>query len=84
MTNSMINNKTNLENLSSTLFLSLDESHFFLSLNTFFKNHMNAHKVQVYKILDNGSSVLMAEDGQVVLSGAILEKGVGASGYDNT
>ncbi|MBC7712683.1 MAG: sigma-54-dependent Fis family transcriptional regulator [Rhizobacter sp.] len=81
MTNSSIKNLTNLENLSSTLFLSLDEAHFFLSLNVFFKNHMNAQKVQVYKILDNGSSVLMAEDGQPVLNGAILEKGVGASGY---
>jgi DNA-binding NtrC family response regulator len=81
MTNSTLSNKTNLETLSSTLFLSLDETHFFLSLNVFFKNHMNAHKVQVYKILDNGTSVLMAEDGRPVLNGPILDKGVGASGY---
>ena len=76
MTNSMLNNKTNLETLSSTLFLSLDESHFFLSLNSFFQSHMNAHKVLVYKILDNGQSVLMAENGHLVTNGTILEKGI--------
>ena len=81
MTNSVINNKTNLENLSSTLFLSLDESHFFNEINSFFKAHMNSHKVLAYKILDNGQSILMAEDGHPVINGHILEKGVGASGY---
>jgi Nif-specific regulatory protein len=81
MTNSLINKNANLESLSSTLFLSLDENHFFLSLNLFFKNHMNSHKVQVYKILDNGTSVLMAEDGNSVFNGSILDKGVGAAGY---
>ena len=81
MTSSTINKKAELETLASSLFLSLDETHFFTSLNTFFKAHMHAHKVQVYKILDNGSSVLMAEDGHPVLHGHILDKGVGAAGY---
>lgn len=81
MTDSMINNKANLETLSSTLFLSLDESHFFSSIGAFFKAHMNAHKVQVFKIHDNGSSVLMSEDGQPALNGLSLEKGIGAPGY---
>ncbi len=81
MTSSMINHKTSLETLSSTLFLSLDEVHFFNSINAFFKNHMNAQKVMVYKILDNGQSVLMSEDGEPALHGHILEKGVGAAGY---
>lgn len=81
MTNSMINNKANLESLSSTLFLSLDESHFFCSIASFFKAHMNSHKVQIFKILDNGTSVLMSEDGQPALNGLTLEKGIGAPGY---
>lgn len=81
MTSSNLSHKANLETLSSTLFLSLDEVHFFNSINAFFKGHMNAHKVQVYKILDNGQSILMSEDGSPVHHGLILEKGVGAAGY---
>jgi Nif-specific regulatory protein len=77
----MINNKANLESLSSTLFLSLDESHFFCSIGSFFKAHMNSHKVQIFKVLDNGSSVLMSEDGHPALNGLTLDKGIGASGY---
>jgi len=42
---------------------------------------MNAHNVLVYKILDNGQSVLMAENGHLVTNGPVLEKGVGAAGY---
>ena len=59
MTNSMIKNIANLESLSSTLFLSLDESHFFCSIGSYFKVHMNSQKVQIFKILDNGQSVLV-------------------------
>jgi DNA-binding NtrC family response regulator len=81
MTSSMTNKKTNLETLSSTLFLSLDETHFFTSINSYFKSHMKADKVQVYKILDDGTSVLMAEDGHPSISGLTLDKGVGAPGY---
>lgn len=44
-------------------------------------NSMKAHKVQAYKILDNGSSVLMSENGHAVMSGLTLDKGVGAAGY---
>lgn len=80
MTASMTNNKAALENLSSILFLSLDESHFFTSLNKFFMN-MNVHNVLVYKLLDNGSAQLMAQNGQSVMNGKILEKGLGAPGY---
>ncbi|MBY0414694.1 MAG: sigma 54-interacting transcriptional regulator, partial [Bdellovibrionales bacterium] len=81
MTTAMTNKKAHLETLSSTLFLSLDETHFFSSLSSFFKIHMNCHKVQVYKILENGASILMAEDDHAVLAGLHLEKGVGAAGY---
>lgn len=81
MTSSMTNKKTNLESLSSTLFLSLDETHFFNSINSYFKSHMNTQKVLVYKILDDGSSILMSEDGHPSISGLILDKGVGAPGY---
>lgn len=81
MTNSTTNTKTASETLASVLFLSLDESHFFTALNNFFKAEINAQRVLVYKILDNGESVLMSKDGQAVANGHILDKGVGAAGY---
>jgi DNA-binding NtrC family response regulator len=81
MTTALSNKKANLESLSSTLFLSLDENHFFSSLNSFFQANMNAQKVQVYKILDNGSSILMAENGHPVMNAQPLDKLVGAPGY---
>ena len=81
MTNAMINNKANLETLSSTLFLSLDESHFFCSIGSFFKVHMNSQRVQIFKIHENGTSILVSENGNPVLSGLSLEKGIGAPGY---
>lgn len=81
MTKSMTNQMTNLESLTSVLFLSLDESHFFTSLNKFFMKEMNAQKVAVYKIQDNGLSILMSQDGKAIEGGIILDKGVGAAGY---
>jgi DNA-binding NtrC family response regulator len=81
MTTSATNQKTDLATLSSVLFLSLDEAHFFNSINKFFSNHMNCNKVQVYKLLENGQSQLMSENGESALNTIILEKGVGAVGY---
>lgn len=80
-TNQKAAQKEALDSLSSVLFLSLDESHFFNSINKFFMNHMNSHKVQVYKILDSGVAQLMSENGESALNSLMLEKGVGAVGY---
>ena len=74
MTAQSINQKAALNTLSSVLFLSIDEVHFFSSIQKYFMDHMNCHQVQVYKILDNGQSVQMP-------SGFELQKGVGATGY---
>ncbi len=81
MTALATNQKAALETLSSVLFLSLDEAHFFNSINKFFMDHMNCHKVQTYKLLDNGQSQLMSENGEIAHHTLILEKGVGAAGY---
>lgn len=80
MTTSAINQKA-LENLSSVLFLSLDEAHFFNSINKFFTTHMKCHKVQTFKLLENGQSQLVSENSECVQSELILDKGVGAAGY---
>lgn len=81
MTTSATNQKAAMATLSSVLFLSLDESHFFNSINKFFMDHMNAQNVQAYKLLDNGTAQLMSENGVNALGSLVLEKGVGAAGY---
>lgn len=81
MTTSTTKKSANLETLASTLFLSLDETHFFNSINSYFHSHMNSQRVLVYKIQDDGSSVLMSENGHPVISGLVLDKGIGAPGY---
>lgn len=63
-----------LSTLSSVLFLSIDEVHFFTSIQKFFMDTMNCHEVHVYKILDNGNSVQIP-------NGHELQVGIGASGY---
>jgi DNA-binding NtrC family response regulator len=81
MTTLVTNQKAALETLSSVLFLSLDETHFFKSINKYFMDHMNCNSVKTYKLLDSGVSQLMSVDGEVVANATILEKGVGAAGY---
>ncbi|MGZ3787631.1 MAG: sigma 54-interacting transcriptional regulator [Bacteriovorax sp.] len=80
-TNQKAAQKDLLNTLSSVLFLSLDEAHFFNSINKFFMDHMNCQKVQTFKILDNGQAHLMSENGKVIENSLVLEKGVGAVGY---
>lgn len=74
MTTQSINQKAALNTLSSVLFLSIDEVHFFSSIQKYFMDNMNCHQVQVYKILDNGNSILVS-------TGVELLKGEGATGY---
>jgi Nif-specific regulatory protein len=77
----MNKNETALNTLSSVLYLSLDEVHFFTSISNFFKQEMKCDNVSVYKILENGKSVLMSENGMSIELGLELLKGEGAPGY---
>lgn len=70
-----------LESLLSTLYSTLDESHFFGQLSGFFKEENNVERVLIYKLLESGNSQLMAKDGLAVFDGEILDKGIGAQGY---
>ena len=81
MKTSSTNQKAALETLSSVLYLSLNEAHFFNSINKYFKELINCHKVQTFKLLENGQAQLMSENGESALAGLILDKGVGAVGY---
>lgn len=80
MANSLTKQNT-LENLSSVLFLSLDEAHFFTNLNRHFMNELKAQRVSAYKILENGEAILMSQDGKEIVNGKVLNKGAGAPGY---
>lgn len=62
MTTAMNKNETALNTLSSVLYLSLDEVHFFNSISQFFKTQLNCDSVKIYKILENGKSILMSVD----------------------
>ena len=75
------NQKMELETLSSFLFLSLDESYFFNTINKFFLEQMGCQKVQIYKYLNSGMAQLVSENGESVQHLVLLEKGVGAAGY---
>lgn len=81
MTTAMNKNETALNTLSSVLYLSLDEVHFFNSISQFFKVQMNCDSVKLYKILENGKSILMSSNGETVEFGEELLKGEGAPGY---
>ena len=71
----------NTQNLASILLLSLDESYFFNTLASFFKDSLNCDQVSVYKFNANGQSILMSINGEALVDGEILEKGQGAAGY---
>lgn len=81
MTTAMNKNETALNTLSSVLYLSLDEAHFFSSISGFFMNQMKCDQVSVYKILENGKSILMSNNGIAIELGMELLKGEGAPGY---
>jgi Nif-specific regulatory protein len=75
------NQKAALETLSSVLFLSLDEAHFFNSINKFFMDQMGCQKIQIFKFLDSGMAQLVSENGETAADYVLLDKGVGAAGY---
>ena len=81
MTTKALNLQSDLATLSSVLFLTLDDAHFFNSINKFFMDHMNCHQVQTYKLLDSGLVQLMSENGKALNNGLVLEKGIGAASY---
>jgi Nif-specific regulatory protein len=81
MTTTLTKNESIQNSLSSILYLSLDESHFFNSISNHFKKQFKCDQVQVFQILENGKSVLMSENGISIELGCILLKGEGASGY---
>lgn len=81
MTTAMNKNLEAINTLTSVLYLSLDESHFFNTISKHFKQELKCDKVSVYKILENGKAILMSENGFFIEHGIELLKGEGAPGY---
>lgn len=75
-------NAQNVNEISklSVVLSTLEEAVFFSKLCEFIKIHSGEHKVQIYKSFEDGASQLVSEDGKAV-SGEILLKGAGLSGY---
>jgi Nif-specific regulatory protein len=69
-----------LANLSTVLLTQLDEKFFFSELSRYFSEHMKIENVQIYMAHQDGSTRLIAQNGQSVES-ALLAKGLGLSGY---
>lgn len=74
-------NLNELATLSTVLLSNLDEVVFFSKLSGFVHSVMNEYKVLGFEVLSDGSSRLIAENGQALSAAKILNKGQGLSGY---
>lgn len=70
-----------LATLSTVLLSNLDEVIFFSKLTGFIHAVVKEHKVLGYEVLSDGSTQLIAQNGQGLNSVQILNKGQGLSGY---
>lgn len=73
-------NANQLNTLSTQLLTHLDEVVFFSQLSKFFFEMSGEYKVQAYEFMADGSTRLVAENGQAQ-EGVVLAKGIGLSGY---
>ncbi|MEX0798019.1 MAG: sigma-54-dependent Fis family transcriptional regulator [Bacteriovoracaceae bacterium] len=67
--------------LSTVLLTNLDENVFFSKISDFVNKQFGEYKAQVFEAFEDGSTQLKAENGKVIESGLIYEKGQGLSGY---
>ncbi len=70
-----------LATLSTVLLTNLDEVVFFSKLSGFIQEVMTEYKVLGFEVLSDGSSRLIAENGQAFSSVKVFNKGQGLSGY---
>jgi Nif-specific regulatory protein len=70
-----------LATLSTVLLSNLDEVIFFSKLSGFVQEVMKEHKVLGFEALSDGSTRLIAENGQALQAPKLLNKGQGLSGY---
>jgi Nif-specific regulatory protein len=74
-------NLNEIATLSTVLLSNLDEVVFFSKLSGFVQELTGEHKVLGFEALNDGSTRLIAENGQALSSAKLLNKGQGLSGY---
>ena len=74
-------NLNEIATLSTVLLSNLDEVVFFSKLSGFVQQLTGEHKVLGFEALSDGSTRLIAENGQALSSAKLLNKGQGLSGY---
>lgn len=70
-----------IETLSTELLQNLDERIFFSRLSVFINDLFGEYKVQVFEAYQDGSTELMAENGEEIENGLFYQKGQALSGY---
>lgn len=70
-----------LATLSTVLLSNLDEVIFFSKLSGFVHEIMKEHKVLGFEVLSDGSTRLIAENGNALRESKVFNKGVGLAGY---
>lgn len=81
MLESVAKELTKIQEVSSTLLSSLDESVFFPTLGKLLHDHIKADKTLVYMVQENGSVRLISKNGKLLKRGKVLDKGMGPSGH---
>ncbi len=74
-------NQNELATLSTVLLSNLDEVIFFAKLTGFVQGLTEEYKVLGFEVLSDGSTLLIAENGQALNTAKMLNKGQGLSGY---
>ncbi|MCF8059499.1 MAG: sigma 54-interacting transcriptional regulator [Bacteriovoracaceae bacterium] len=81
MMDSVTKNLTKIQEISSILLSSLDESVFFPTLGKLLHDHVGVDKTLVYMVQENGSVRLVSKNGKLLKKGKTLDKGTGPSGH---
>lgn len=81
MMDSVTKDLTKIQEISSTLLSSLDESVFFPTLGKLMHDHMGVDKTLVFMVQENGSVKLVSKNGKLLKKGLTLEKGIGPAGH---
>lgn len=81
MMDSVTKNLTKIQEVSSILLSSLDESLFFPVLGKLLHDHVGVDTTLVYIVQENGSVKTIAKNGKLLKKGKVLEKGIGPAGH---
>ena len=81
MTEPVAKLSTEIQELSSILLSTLDESIFFNELSKFLLSVVECDQIMVFKVLDDLRAVEVSQNGVIVEDGLTLEKGAGVAGH---